>query len=134
MKSIPQIQKFMTTQPHSIGYDISIKEAMNMMREHQIRHLPVENGGRLVGILTDRDIKLAASFKDAENLISEEIMTPEPYTVSPNTPIDEVAKRMAEHKYGCAIVQQENGKVVGIFTITDALRVLLEMTQENYKH
>jgi acetoin utilization protein AcuB len=105
-----------------------------MMREHRIRHLPVQDGGKLVGVLTDRDIKLAASFEGSEDLVAEEVMTPDPYTVLPESPADEVAKEMAEHKWGCAIVQQSNGKVVGIFTAVDGMRVLGEMLDAHYHH
>jgi acetoin utilization protein AcuB len=134
MKAMPMIQKFMTPMPHTVGRDIPIKTAVTMMREHRIRHLPVQDGGKLVGVLTDRDIKLAASFEGSEDLVAEEVMTPDPYTVSPETPADQVAKEMAEHKWGCAIVQQSNGKVVGIFTAVDGMRVLAEMFDAHYKH
>jgi acetoin utilization protein AcuB len=134
MKAMPMIQKFMTPMPHTVGRDIPIKTAVTMMREHRIRHLPVQDGGKLIGVLTDRDIKLAASFEGSADLVAEEVMTPDPYTVAPETPADVVAKEMAEHKWGCAIVQQSNGKVVGIFTAVDGMRVLAEMLDANYKH
>ncbi len=134
MKQMPMIEKFMSTLPHTIGKNMSIKTALGMMREHQIRHLPVEDGGHLVGLVSDRDIKLAASFnaKDGE-LTIEDVMSPDPYTVTPHTPVDDVVLNMAEHKYGCAIVKQDNGKVVGIFTATDGLRVLGEVLKGNFK-
>ncbi|MCM0606278.1 MAG: CBS domain-containing protein [Xanthomonadaceae bacterium] len=133
MKQMPQIQKYMTTQPHTIGKDISIDRALSMMREYRVRHLPVQEGGKLVGVLTDRDLKLAASLAGSDPLLVEDVMTPEPYTVSPNVPLNHVITEMAEHKYGCAIIQQENGKVVGIFTATDGMRVFGEFLTENYK-
>lgn len=123
----------MTMMPHTVGRDIPIKTALGMMREFSIRHLPVQEGGKLVGILTDRDLKLAASFQGAANLTVEEVMTPDPFTVDPDSSLDRVVTEMAEHKYGCAIIQQSNGKLVGIFTASDALRVLAEILQENYK-
>ncbi len=133
MKQMPQIQKFMTPMPHTIGRDIPIKTALAMMREHKIRHLPVQDGGKLVGMITDRDVKLASGFTGAGELTVEEVMTTDPYTVSPETPFDRVVLEMAEHKYGSAIIQQENGKIVGIFTAVDALRVLGETLEAFYK-
>lgn len=133
MKTMPQILKFMTPMPQTIGRDIPVKTAINMMREFQIRHLPVQEGGRLVGVLTDRDLKLAASLSGSADLKVEEVMTEEPYTVKPETTLDEVVREMAEHKYGCAIVQQDNGKVVGIFTAVDGLRVLGEQMEQFYR-
>jgi len=133
MKTIPQIQKFMTPMPHSVGVKIPLATAHALMREHAVRHLPVQEAGRLVGVLTDRDIKLAGSFRGAGELLVEDVMTPEPYTVNPQAPVDQVVAEMARHKYGCALVQQENGKLVGIFTATDALRVLEELLHQNYR-
>src|SRR5689334_8077385 len=104
MKAMPQIQKFMTTLPHTIGKDIPLKTALGLMREHRIRHLPVCESGKLVGVLTDRDLKLAASFTGSQELTVEEVMSPDPYTVTPEAPLDEVVLGMAEHKYGCAII------------------------------
>src|SRR5688500_13829306 len=118
MKQIPQIQKYMTSMPHTIGKDIPIKTALSMMREYRFRHLPVQEAGEAIGVITDRDVKLASSFQDSLALKVEEVMTPDPYTVTPNAPLDQVVTEMAEHKYGCAIVKQKNGKVVGIFTAT----------------
>lgn len=133
MKQMPQIQKVMTPMPLTIGKDIPIKTAITMMREHRFRHLPVQDGGKLMGVLTDRDVKLASSFSESGELTVEEVMTPDPYTVHPEAPLDEVALEMAEHKYGCAIVKQDNGKVVGIFTVVDAMRVLGETLGAFYK-
>src|SRR4051812_26341438 len=110
MKNMPQIQKVMTAMPHTIGSDITIKKAMEMMREFRIRHLPVQRAGQLVGVLTDRDIKLARSFQGPGELTVDDVMTPDPYVVAPGASLDEVVLNMAERKYGCAIVQQSNGK------------------------
>lgn len=133
MKQIPKIEKYMTTMPHTIGKDISIHKALEMMRTYRIRHLPVQEGGSLVGVLSDRDIKLAASLAGSVELTVEDVMTPDPYTVKAHTSLDSVVLEMAEHKYGCAIVVQDNGKVVGIFTATDGLRVLGEVLHLNYR-
>jgi acetoin utilization protein AcuB len=105
-----------------------------MMRDLRCRHLPVQEGGHLVGILSDRDVKLAAAFAGSDQMVVEEVMTPDPYTVAPDAPLDAVVEEMAEHKYGCAIVRQENGKLVGIFTETDGMRVLAELLRANFGH
>jgi acetoin utilization protein AcuB len=127
-KPIPMIQKHMTTSPHSIGVDQVLAKAHAMMREHNIRHLPVLTGGKLVGLLTDRDLALVESLKgvDPKMVTVEEAMSGVVYAVSPETPLDEVVETMAEHKYGSAVVMQ-NGKVVGIFTTVDVCRSLAEL-------
>lgn len=133
-KSIPTIQKFMTTVPHSVGDDQTIATAAKMMGEHSIRHLPVLHGGELLGILTDRDIKLIEAFKDVDptRVTVEDAMTERPYTVAPETPLDEVTSTMAEKKFGSAVIMQNN-KVVGIFTTTDACQALTELLQTRLK-
>jgi len=124
-KPIPTIQKYMTPAPHSVGSEQTIATAATMMSEHHIRHLPVLHGGRLLGMLTDRDIKLIESFRDvdAAKVRVDEAMTEQPYSVSPDTPLDEVVETMATKKYGSAVVMQ-NQKVVGIFTTVDACAAL----------
>jgi acetoin utilization protein AcuB len=129
-KPIPTIQKYMTTTPHTIGSDQTIAVAASIMSEHRIRHLPVLRGGQLLGVLSDRDVKLIESFRDvdATKTLVDEAMTEQPYTVSPETPLDEVVGTMAEKKFGSAVVVQ-NHKVVGIFTTVDACQALSELLQ-----
>jgi acetoin utilization protein AcuB len=127
-KPIPTIQKFMTTQPHSIGQEQTMATAHGIMREFHCRHLPVLTGGKLVGLLSDRDLSLLETLRDVDpkKVLVEDAMTADPYTVSPDTALDEVVAAMAEHKYGCAVVMQNN-KLVGIFTTVDACRAFAEM-------
>lgn len=132
MKAMPKISKYMTTSPHTIGEDISLKKAHDMMQQHRIRHLPVQMGGKLVGIITDRDVKLASSFQGAAEFKVDDVMSPDPYTVSSDTPLNDVVAEMAEHKYGCAIIL-DNSKVVGIFTAVDAMRVFAEHLNQTHK-
>lgn len=133
MKAMPTVQKFMTTQPHTIGSDQTLVKAEKMMREHQIRHLPVLKAGRLIGILTDRDIKLVETLNgvDPENVKVEEAFTENPYVTKPSAPINEVCAMMAENKYGCALIE-DNQKLVGIFTWIDALNALNDLLKQRY--
>jgi acetoin utilization protein AcuB len=110
----------------SIELDAPISRAIELMQEHDIRHLPVLDGGRLVGIVSERDLAEGELLRPAGNTEPSvaEAMTPEPYTVSPKTPLSEVAGAMAEHKYGCAVVVDAQGAVLEIFTTSDALRLL----------
>lgn len=133
MKQMPQIQKYMTPMPHTIGSDIRLDTAQSMMRDLRIRHLPVLEASNLVGVLTDRDVKLASGFNDVATLRVEDVMTSSPFTVTPETSLNRVVTEMAEHKFGCAVIRQDNGKVVGVFTAVDALRVLSELLEASYK-
>lgn len=133
MKQMPMIEKFMSTLPYTIDKNLPVRKALDMMKEYKIRHLPVEYKGELVGVVTNGDIDLANSFEHPEELMIGDIMTLNPYSVSPHTGVDDVVLNMAEHKISCAIIQQDNGKVVGIFTANDGLRVLGEVLKGNFK-
>ncbi len=133
-KPIPQVQKYMTPAPHTIGDEQTLHHASEMMRQYAIRHLPVLHGGQLTGMITERDIAVIGGLAgvDPKKFRVEQAMSGEPYTVSPETLISEVAAEMAEKKYGSAIVVQ-NHKVVGVFTAVDACRVLAELFETRLK-
>jgi acetoin utilization protein AcuB len=132
-KAIPSIQKYMTPAPHSIGGDQTFHKADTMMRDLGIRHLPVLIGGQLKGIVTDRDVRFLQSFKgfDIKTTKIEDCSVTEVFTVSPSAPLDEVCAMMAENKYGCALVV-DNQKLVGIFTWIDALRAMQEILNARF--
>jgi acetoin utilization protein AcuB len=113
-----------------IGREASLAEALELMDELGIRHLPVVEGKKIVGIVSDRDIHLLKSLKGVEShhLHVDDAMTPHPYHAAPDAPLEEVAAVMADRKLGSALVM-ENGRVVGIFTAVDGLRVLAEILE-----
>ncbi|KFE62664.1 CBS domain-containing protein [Hyalangium minutum] len=119
------IETFMTRSVHTIGTKAPLTEAHRLMNEHGIRHLPVLEGGRLVGMLSQRDLHLIETLKDVvpEEVFVEEAMSQDAYTVPPEAPLAEVAREMAKHKYGSAVILR-GSEVLGIFTTTDALRAL----------
>ena len=122
-KPIPQIQKFMTTVPFSIEKDSPLLEAATLMQKHQIRHLPVVYQGKIEGILSNTDVTMIRTLNgvDLEKLKVMDCFTPNPYKVKPDTQLDEVLGEMAENKYGCVLVE-DNEHLVGIFTWVDALK------------
>ncbi len=127
-KAIPAIKKYMSTSPHTIGHDQPLAKAHKLMQEHGIRHLPVLDAGKLVGMLSDRDLHLIETLRDVDpnEVLVEEAMSTVLYTVTPDTPLDEVAAEMADNKYGSAVVL-DHGKVVGVFTTIDGMRALSEL-------
>lgn len=124
------VQDYMTPSPHSIGVSLTLADAQNMMRAYRIRHLPVLDGGKLVGMVSDRDIQMVESMgkMNADEVTIEEAMSQAPYTVTPTTPLEVAARHMAKHKLGSCVVIDAN-KVVGVFTTTDGMRALADMLE-----
>ncbi len=124
------IERFMTRDPICIDRDAMLSSATAEMRARDIRHLPVVEKGKLVGILSQRDIATALGEAD-ECLPSEHVedaMSREVYVVPPDRPVGEVAAKMVERKFGCTVVARDE-RIVGIFTTTDALRVLVGIVE-----
>ena len=132
MKRNPQVIAFMTPFPYSIEIDEPLAQARKMMREGHFRHLPVTSGGNMVGVVTDRDIKLLLGPEcgnpDEHELKVRDAYVDRPCVVPASTPVAAVARTMAEHHIGSAIVTKHD-KLVGIFTITDACRALAEVIE-----
>lgn len=123
----PSVHDYMTPSPHTIGKDQTLARASEVMRAHGIRHLPVLEGGALLGLLSVRDVYLIETLRDVDEttVTVEEAMSAEPYAVKPETPLAEVVQTMEERKYGAAVVMRGR-EVAGIFTTIDALRALRE--------
>ena len=115
------------------------------MERYHLRHLPVTSDDRLVGLITHRDLlRLTVSSLMAddpteqdkqsklfENTFVAEVMTPDPMTVNPDTPIKEAAKKLVETKYGCLPVVDEKQMLVGIVTEHDFINLLVDLLEED---
>lgn len=120
----------MTPLPLSVGIEARVLEARELMAEHDIRHLPVtDDQGRLVGVVTQRDVGLVLDpeldLPFDEDLRVRSVCSFDAYLVSPDTPLDEVADEMARRRIGSALVARD-GRLLGIFTATDACRLLAD--------
>lgn len=124
-----EIQEVMTKTPHSIGLDQEIESARDMLRKNNFHHLPVQNGGRLVGIISDRDIKFASGWSNGSDkeLLVKDVYIAEPYIVPPTAKLGDVLRHMVKDQIGCALVAIHGDKLVGIFTTTDACRYLADI-------
>lgn len=129
MDHIPPTKSVMTPFPHFVNVDDSLLLARQLMVQHEVRHLPVKDKNRLVGVLTDRDLKRAldpdVGLPPKDELFVRDVFVPEAYVVDSNTPIDEVLSHMATHHIGSALVAS-HGHLAGIFTSTDACRLLCQ--------
>jgi acetoin utilization protein AcuB len=100
------------------------------MLDHHVRHLPVLDGGRIVGLLSERDLFLVESLPGVNptDVRVEEAMVEDVFTVGPDAPIGEVVQTMIERKLGSTVVT-EGEQVVGVFTTIDALQALHELLE-----
>jgi acetoin utilization protein AcuB len=132
---LPLVQDWMTRDIITVTSQATLPQARHLMEENGIRHLPVVDDGRLVGIVTWGDIR-EASASDATALSVYElrylldaltvgyIMTPHPITVTPHTTVARAAQILLERKIGCLPVVR-HGKLVGIITESDIFRLVV---------
>jgi acetoin utilization protein AcuB len=120
----------MTPSPHTIGREQPLDRAATKMREHRVRHLPVLDGGELLGILSERDVAFVRALRDVDvaHLLVEDAMSIEPFAVDPDATLAEVAREMHRHRYGSAVVR-EGRDVVGIITTVDVLGALARILE-----
>jgi len=119
------IADYMTPGPHTIGREQSLVAAKQMMHKIHARHLPVLHGGKLVGVLSDRELSTIETLPGSKQLTVEDAMVPDVYITSENASLATVAREMAQQKIGSAIVLRDE-HVVGVFTAIDGLRALAE--------
>jgi acetoin utilization protein AcuB len=128
------VRQYMTALPETIDEDLNLADAKDRMFGLGCHHLPVLHEGKLVGILSHRDIAVAESLTNlsATKIPVRQVMTAVPFTCGPNAHVEAVAREMAAHHYGSAIVVDPTHptQVVGVFTTTDALRALAELVDK----
>jgi CBS domain-containing protein len=122
---MPSVSQFMTTPPVAIHRASTLTVARYLMQAHEIRHLPVVGDGRLVGIVSEHDVRLleGSAEIDPDLVRVDQVMNPDPFIVTGDTALDEVTEIMAKHKYSSVIVMGRDG-VEGIFTAVDACQAL----------
>ena len=133
------IRELMTGGLATVRRETSVQDARELMARRKIRHLPVTApGGGLVGIVTDRDIRLnlpslatSLSIGEVNHLLAKltvgEIMTRSVITIGPDRPVREAAQLMLEHRIG-ALPVVDDGHLIGILTETDIVRAFVETT------
>jgi acetoin utilization protein AcuB len=125
------VRDIMASPVITVGPDITLQDAYRTMQERGIRHLPVLDGQKLVGVITDRDLRLATStltptpFPPGGKV--SEVMRKIPLTVDSADPVEDAARTMREQKIGCLPVT-DSQRLVGIITGLDLLDALMRMT------
>jgi acetoin utilization protein AcuB len=125
------VSDFMTPMPFTIESEESLVKARALMLEFNIRHLPVRSDYKIVGVLSFAGVEFIASHAPDTfpKKIVQDALVKNPYQVAPDTPLEQVSSHMAAYKIDCALIVQENGALVGIFTEIDALRALTKICQ-----
>lgn len=122
---VPAMAAVMTPFPWSVGPDEPLARATDLMAEHGFRHVPVHDGHSLVGVVIERDAKALATVHagEARPLRVRDALSAIPCVVEVSEPLDRVALMMASEHVEFALVTK-HGRLAGIFTATDACRVL----------
>lgn len=125
------VENYMSHAPITVREDSDYWSASEIMREKDLHHIPVvDENEQVVGILTLRDLKIAAMyFREAQVEVAEVMHSPV-VTVAPGVPLAEAARQMVDNRIGGLPVVDDNGRVVGILTETDLLRALIDFLDQ----
>lgn len=120
------VRDVMVTNPVTVRPRETARRAYRLMRDHRFRHLPVVEAGRLVGVLSDRDLRPVLFSPTLARARVEELMSEDLTTIAPDAPVEEAASLLVVKRIGCLPVVAD-GALVGIVTETDLLAVLVEL-------
>lgn len=129
MRDVPRLKDIMTPFPYSVDAEAPIEQAIEFLRTHKIRHLPVTTKGALTSVVSDRDIKLVLgpdfAYPNSRDLKVRDAMVKDCYIVDLSTPLSAVVRHMATQRIGSAVVTRR-GKLAGVFTTSDACRAFAD--------
>jgi len=139
-KNFLRVRDCMSVDPATVGPKDSLQKVIGLLRRRDIRSVPVIENDRLIGIVTDRDVRQVAPayplFRDedeirryTENLTVTAAMTADPMTIAPDEPLVEAAKVLETYRISSMPVV-DHGRLVGMVTVTDVLRVFVEQNEE----
>ena len=134
LERIPSVATVMTPFPYAVSSDDPITVAERLMQQHGISHVPVQDDGRLVGIITERDISLLVDSSlptsSRELIPVRRICSQDPYLVDIHESLGVVVRELATRHEGAAVVTRDE-RLAGIFTMSDACRVLAKILGES---
>ncbi len=130
----------MTKEVVTVRADQTLREVLGLSQRHRIRNIPVVEGDKVVGIVTDRDVKRATPSllsgvvqEDYDRVLTgttvAQVMTRNPYTVTPSMDLKDAVKVLIDRKYG-ALPVVESGKLVGIVSAIDLLRAFHRILEQ----
>jgi len=117
------VQEAMTSNPAAVTPDTTVQEAARLMKSEDVGALPIVEDGRIVGVVTDRDlsIRVVAEARDAETPVRE-VASKDIVTIDPQQSLEEAARLMAEHQVRRLPVVEEDGRLVGVLAQADVAR------------
>lgn len=128
---MPSIKAVMTPFPYFIGLQDPLTKAREMMAQHGIHHLPVMDQGELIGVISYRDVLRALDLNVSGSRTVADAPRESIYLVDLSEPLDRVVAHMAEQRLGAALVVKD-GRLAGIFTLTDACRSFAESLRQQF--
>lgn len=127
-----QVRDRMSTPPITVGVDSVYHKALKIIQEHQMHHLPVVDAhGKLVGIVAERDLLLAAAHYVQNPVDVGEVMHRDVITATPDMLMEDAAKLMLSHKIGSLPVTDAEQHLVGIITETDVFKAFIDVLREH---
>lgn len=126
---MPTLDMLMTRAPYCVNSTDSLDRARVLMDRHSIRHLPVVDGGELVGVVLDRELVVIEAIPRMRATISVASAMRPALSVSANLELDEAIDRMIEHALDCLVIRDKTGRIEGIFTAVDALEAIAALAR-----
>lgn len=128
------VDEYTSSSPITVDLNANLEDAHKLMTKNGIRHLPVLDAGKVVGIVSERDLmanygKAWSDLMRVRNIMSTSILV-----ARQNDDLGEVAFRLSKEKKGSAIILDDNDELYGIFTTTDALNALVELLLPDNKY
>lgn len=123
-----KVKNWMIKKVITINKEATVQEALNLMKKHSIRHLPVveKNKKALIGLVTESNLRQFFFLSILESISVQDAMIPNPINTDPNANIELAAGLIHRHKIGCLPVLDQK-KLVGMITVTDILNAFIEM-------
>lgn len=125
------IEDFTTPDPITASEEATLQDLRKLMDTFKIRHIPIIKESQVIGVVSDNSLHLVSGLSNFEKsqVLARDIMTPDPVFVDASTTLDDVAFEMSSKKLDSVIVN-EGDQMLGIFTLTDALNALIEVSRE----
>ena len=121
------VKKFMSSELVTVSEETSVGEAINLLKSHSLRHLPVVKGKKVVGLVSETELRGAIFPAMLEDLTVKDVMINHPVTVDPEAPLEEAARLIYYNKVTALPVVDKTGELRGIITMVDMLLALIDL-------